>query len=123
MCSTILFCAGCASFTVRPTDQEPLEGSSFSATCSAVGALFLFWQKEGGVISRDDQNYMQSSGDVPGTTTLSVSAANHSIHSGNYQCMVVYLDSSIDSVQFSISVKCEPSISNHISHNLANANF
>ena len=86
-----------------------MEGSSFSVTCSAVGALFLVWYKEGIIIPDSSQDYNQSSVAV-GSTTLSVSAAIHSVHTGNYECLVFFPDTSMDSAPFSVNVKCKTEI-------------
>ena len=86
-----------------------MEGSSFSVTCSAVGALFLVWYKEGIIIPDSSQDYNQSSVAV-GSTTLSVSAAIHSVHTGNYECLVFFRDTSMDSAPFSVNVKCKTEI-------------
>ena len=97
--------AGGAIFTHTPTDQEPVEGSSFSVRCSADGAMFMLWHKEDRVIPSNSPHFSQTSS--ASSITLSVESARHSVHSGTYECVTIYQDSSQDTASFSITVRCE----------------
>ena len=83
-----------------------MEGSSLSVSCSAEGALFLLWYKDGQIIPPDGPHYSQSSGGGS-SATLSMESVSHSIHTGEYECVSVNIDSSMDSSPFTVTVKCE----------------
>lgn len=40
-------------------------------------------------------------------STLSVETANHLVHTGHYQCVAVYWDSSESRFSFTVTVKCK----------------
>ena len=84
-----------------------MEGRPFTVNCSAEDTLFLLWYKEGRAIGQDNPHYQQTSSGDGGRITLSVEAASHTEHTGSYECVAVYLDSSMKRAVFTISVQCE----------------
>ena len=94
-------------FVVTPSNQEPVEGSQLSVTCSSDGGTFIVWYKGENRISASNPHFIVTSSNFGSSSTLSIASVDHMTHSGQYSCVVVFEDSSTETAAFNITVKCE----------------
>ena len=81
-------------FVHTPLDQEPVEGSPLSVSCTSDGGTFIVWSRDGVNIPISSPYFTQSSSAFGSTGTLSIASAHHSLHTGRYECLAVFPDSS-----------------------------
>ena len=93
---------------LTPSNQQPVEGSQLSVTCSSdVRTLFIVWYKEGIHISANNPHFTFTSSNSGSSSTLSIESVNHTMHSGQYSCVAIFSDSTKATAVFNITVKCE----------------
>ena len=99
------------NFTVAPDDQIVTENASLGVECTYPGALFIVWRRNGQVILDSNPHFNISDSDSLGSSELSFARANHSLHTGDYQCAAVLHGAPNVFTNFSITVKCEFTVS------------
>ena len=98
------------NFTVAPDDQVVAENASLAVECTFSGnALLIVWTRNGVPLHDDDFNITETLGGT--SSVLSFERANHSLHTGEYQCIAVLIGVPNFSTNFSITVKCEFTVS------------
>lgn len=83
-----------------------MEGDRLSVPCSTENAMFTVWYKEGKIITSSPHFSLPNS-NFGSSSTLTIETANHTLHTGHYECVAIFQDSSEARVAFHITVKCE----------------
>ena len=100
-------CIAAGQFLQSPTDSEPVEGSRLSLSCSTSDALFTLWRKKSKLITPDTPGFTVPAGTGGNSSYLIIESANHTLHTGNYECVAVFLDSTQAVASFKITVRCK----------------
>lgn len=92
---------------MRPSDQEPVEGSQLSITCTSDDGVFIVWYKDENIIASNEQHFTQTNSVGGSSSILNIESVDHQLHTGQYACVAVFRDSSSSTAPFSITVKCK----------------
>ena len=107
-CPLLHACIAAGQFLQSPTDSEPVEGSKLSLSCATSEELFILWHKESKRITQDTPGFIVPAGmTVSNSSYLIIESANHTLHTGNYECVAVFFDSTQTVVNFTITVRCK----------------
>ena len=83
------------------------EGADLSVNCTHTDAMSIFWQRGGVRIQSDDTNFMiEPLSGSTSTLTLSPSA-DHTVHTGEYECVAVTSTGAEMSLSFDITILCK----------------
>lgn len=83
-----------------------LEGDSVDVTCSHPAAVSIVWKKDGIPIVGSPLFEISSSMNSS-TSTLTIGAADHRVHTGYYECVAVLGSNRNELTNFTITVNCE----------------
>ena len=87
-------------------DLNVTEGDPLSINCTYTGAERIFWRRNGAEITPENTNF-QIVLVAADTLTLSLRpSADHTVHSGAYECVAV-IGSSEFSSSFDVTVQCK----------------
>ena len=78
-----------------------------SIPCISSGGLFILWHKGEELITASNPHFTVPDSTAGSSSTLTIESANHTLHTGEYQCIAIFPDSSQASAGFNITVQCK----------------